>query len=79
MQSTEKSIKSWNPSLSSPQRFVSMKLVEAIAAVAALILLVNALSTPLTEIMRLKKASSTERYELYLKREQIREGGHFEK
>ena len=61
------------------QRAISMKLVESIAAVAALILLLNALSAPLTEIMRLKKASGTERYELYLKREQIRKGGHIEK
>ena len=72
-------MKSLNLFLLSLQRAISMKLVESIAAVAALILLLNALSAPLTEIMRLKKVSSTERYELYLKREQIREGGHVEK
>ena len=72
-------MKSLNLFMLSLQRAISMKLVESIAAVAALILLLNALSAPLTEIMRLKKASSTERYELYLKREQIRKGGHIEK
>ncbi len=72
-------MKSLNLFLLSLKRAISMKLVESIAAVAALILLLNALSAPLTEIMRLKKASSTERYELYLKREQVREGGHVEK
>ena len=72
-------MKSLNLFLLSLQRTISMKLVESIVAVAALILLLNALSAPLTEIMRLKKVSSTERYELYLKREQIREGGHVEK
>jgi hypothetical protein len=72
-------MKSLNLFLLSLQRAISMKLVESIVAVAALILLLNALSAPLTEIMRLKKVSSTERYELYLKREQIREGGHVEK
>lgn len=72
-------MKSLNLFLLSLQRAISMKLVESIVAVAALILLLNALSAPLTEIMRLKKVSSTERYELYLKREQVREGGHVEK
>ncbi len=72
-------MKSLNLFLLSLQRAISMKLVESIVAVAALILLLNALSAPLTEIMRLKKVSSTERDELYLKGEQIREGGHVEK
>lgn len=46
-----------------------MKLVEAVAAAFVLVLLVSALCTPAKEILRLKKAASAERRELYAMRE----------
>ena len=50
-----------------------MKLVEAVAAAVAIVMLVNALFLPAMEILRLKKATAEERYALYVRREERRE------
>lgn len=60
-----------------------MKLVEAVAAMIALMLLMSALCTPAREILRIKKAVSEERYALYMRRDasyesNSAEGGYIE-